>query len=87
MLRLCGSKYQQLLATPDGVKSFHTAVIDLIKLIEGVVNKGREENELYNKLDVNLVSINIIVDNQQDAVHMMIEIVGSLQSQGEYTSR
>lgn len=41
MLRLCGSKYQQLLATPEGVKSFHTAVIDLIKLIEGVVSKGR----------------------------------------------
>lgn len=40
MLRLCGSKNQQLLTTPEGAKAFQATVIDLIKLIEGVVSKG-----------------------------------------------
>lgn len=40
MLRLSGSKNQQLLTTPEGVKAFQTTVIDLIKLTEGVVAKG-----------------------------------------------
>lgn len=40
LLRLCGSKYQQLLATPDGLKSFHSAIFNLLTLINGVVAKG-----------------------------------------------
>lgn len=40
LLRLCGSKYQQLLATPDGIKSFQCAVINLLTLIDNVVTKG-----------------------------------------------
>lgn len=65
MLRLSGSKNQQLLSTPEGVKGFHSAVIDLLRLFEGIATK----------------------DNHNDIVHMMIEIVGSLQSQGEFTSK
>lgn len=41
LLRLCGSKYQQLLTTPDGLKSFHTAIFNLLALINGVVAKGK----------------------------------------------
>lgn len=41
LLRLCGSKYQQLLTTPDGLKSFHTAIFNLLALINGVVTKGK----------------------------------------------
>lgn len=40
LLRLCGSKYQPLLTTPDGLKSFHSAICNLLSLINGVVNKG-----------------------------------------------
>lgn len=65
MLRLCGSKNQQLLATPDGIKAFHTAVLDLLGLILGVATK----------------------DKHGEIVHLMIEVVGSLQSQGEFTSK
>lgn len=41
LLRLCGSKYQQLLSTPDGLKSFHSAIFNLLTLISGVINKGK----------------------------------------------
>lgn len=41
LLRLCGSKYQQLLTTPDGLKSFHSAISNLLTLINGVVTKGK----------------------------------------------
>lgn len=41
LLRLCGSKYQQLLTTPDGSKSFHSAIFNLLALINGVVKKGK----------------------------------------------
>lgn len=87
MLRLCGSKSQQLLTTPEGVKAFHTTVIDLIKLIEGVVSRGK------CPLIQSFPSQSIwkfhfyFIENQHDSIHMMIEIVGSLQSQGEFTSR
>lgn len=40
MLRLCGSKYQQLLTTPDGSKSFHSAIVNLLTLVNGAVTKG-----------------------------------------------
>lgn len=40
LLRLCGSKYQQLLTTPDGLKSFHSAIFNLLSLINGAVTKG-----------------------------------------------
>lgn len=36
MLRLCGSKYQQLLSTKEGLSSYHLAVTDLLNLIENV---------------------------------------------------
>lgn len=36
MLRLCGSKYQQLLSTKEGLSSYHAAVNDLLNLIENV---------------------------------------------------
>lgn len=36
MLRLCGSKYQQLLSTKEGLSSYHSSVNDLLNLIENV---------------------------------------------------
>lgn len=36
MLRLCGSKYQQLLSTKEGLSSYQSAVNDLLSLIENV---------------------------------------------------
>lgn len=36
MLRLCGSKYQQLLSTKEGLSSYHSAVNDLLNLVESV---------------------------------------------------
>lgn len=47
MLRLCGSKYQQLLTTEDGFKSFHKAIYNLLALINGVVTKGTLETQIY----------------------------------------
>lgn len=41
LLRLCGSKYQQLLTTSDGSKSFHLAIFNLLRLIDEVVKKGK----------------------------------------------
>lgn len=40
MLRLCGSKYQQLLTTKEGLSSYHSAVNDLLNLIENI-SKGK----------------------------------------------
>ncbi len=41
MLRLCGSKYQQLLTTKEGLSSYHSAVNDLLNLIELIVCQGK----------------------------------------------
>lgn len=41
MLRLCGSKYQQLMATADGQISFNAAVHNLMTLINNNVTKGK----------------------------------------------
>lgn len=70
LLRLCGSKYQQLLSTKDGLKSFHAAVIHLTTMIENITSGGADQQY-----------------NETEAVNLMIEVVGSLQSQGEFTSR
>lgn len=40
MLRLCGSKYQQLMATADGQMSFNAAIHNLMKLIDSNATKG-----------------------------------------------
>lgn len=40
MLRLCGSKYLQLMATGDGQISFNAAVNNLLTLINNNVTKG-----------------------------------------------
>lgn len=41
MLRLCGSKYQQLMSTADGQISFNAAVNNLMTLINNNVTKGK----------------------------------------------
>lgn len=43
LLRACGTKYQQLLTTSDGLKSFRKSVGELLNLIELIENK-REDN-------------------------------------------
>lgn len=70
MLRLCGSKYQQLLSHKDGLKSFHSAVVHLLTIIDNVTaaNSDRKYAET-------------------EAINLMMEVVGSFQSQGEFTSR
>lgn len=49
MLRLCGSKYQQLLTTKEGLSAYHLAVNDLLNLIENIC-KGKARNG-YARLD------------------------------------
>lgn len=44
LLRLCGSKYQQLLTTADGSKSFHAAISNLLTLIGSIVNREKEKD-------------------------------------------
>lgn len=39
MLRICGSRHHQLLSTAEGLSSFHSAVVDLIDMIEAIVGK------------------------------------------------
>lgn len=53
------------MTTADGLKSFHSAISNLLALINGVVTK----------------------DNEIDGINMMIEVIGSIQLQGEFTSR
>lgn len=59
LLRLCGSKYQQLLTTPDGLKSFHTAIFNLLALINGVVTKGTVLSVYHIFEYVPFISINL----------------------------
>lgn len=91
LLRLCGSKYQQLLTTPDGLKSFHTAIFNLLALINGVVTKGKpivfESIKVWTKLTCVWIYEKNQIENELDGISMMNEIVGSIQLQGEFTSR
>lgn len=88
MLRFCGSKYQQLLSTPEGAKSFHSAVIDLIGLIEGVINKSKRTIVFFLIFILsNTTAISVSSGNQVEGINMMIEVVVPLQAQGEFTSR
>lgn len=41
LLRLCGSKYQQLLTTADGSKSFNSAIFNLLTLISSIASQGK----------------------------------------------
>lgn len=41
LLRLCCSKYQQLLLSKDGVKSFQSAVRHLLNMIEVTLKNGK----------------------------------------------
>lgn len=68
LLRLCGTKYQQLLATTDGLSAFRAAVRRLLDLIDSLT---RAEVAL----------------GQPETVDLMIEVVGSLQLPGEFTSK
>lgn len=54
MLRLCGSKYQQLMATGDGQISFNAAVSNLMTLINNNVTKGElcGINVAYNSTEI-----------------------------------
>lgn len=72
LLRLCGSKYQQLLATSDGLGAFRAAVGRLLDLIDGLASVAGAE----------AASI-----GQRETVDLMIEMVGSLQLPGEFTSK
>lgn len=67
LLRLCGSKYQQLLSTKDGQRMYHASVIRLLEIVDSVTSAG--------------------VCSDSDTGDLMIEIVGSLQLPGEYTSK
>lgn len=67
LLRLCGSKYQQLLSTKDGQRTFHATVLRLLDVVNSITSTG--------------------VCNESDTGDLVIEIVGSLQLPGEFTSR
>lgn len=67
LLRLCGSKYQQLLSTKDGQAAYYSAVIRLLETVDSVTSAG--------------------VCNDSNTSDFMIEIVGSLQLPGEFTSK
>lgn len=55
LLRLCGSKYQQLLTTADGSKSFHLAIFNLLRLIDGVAKKGEHSiDDRKKKILINI---------------------------------
>lgn len=67
LLRLCGSKYQQLLSTKDGQRMYHATVLRLLDVVNSITSSG--------------------VCNESDTGDLVIEIVGSLQLPGEFTSK
>lgn len=76
LLRLCGSKHQQLLSHKDGLKSFYAAVSQLLALIESTTTYygggGVDDDGEYRS---------------NETVNLMIEVIGTFQVQGEFTSR
>lgn len=40
LLRLCGSKYQQLLSTKDGQRTYHAAVLRLMDVVHAITSAG-----------------------------------------------
>lgn len=71
LLRLCGSKHQQLISHKDGSKSFYAAVTQLLYLIESATCSGDDDAE-YRSIE---------------SINLMIEVIGTFQVQGEFTAR
>lgn len=80
LLRLCGSKYQQLLVSAEGAVAFRVAVQHLLGLIENLA-VGRI---VGNGVEDVMVGRGI---GERDTNDLMIEVVGSLQQPGEFTSK
>lgn len=76
LLRLCGAKNQQLLSTPDGLLAFRAAIVRLLDLIDGFLPTSGDTS-----------AADATRCNDQDTIDLMIEIVGSLQLPGEFTSK
>lgn len=89
LLRSCGSKYQQLLNSRDGVKSFHGVIIDLLTNIQTLLEKGT--TILIHPKDFFLNKLYVIVEDhahrETESRNIMIEFIGSLQTQSEFTSK
>lgn len=82
LLRLCGSKNQQLLTTADGVTAFRAAVMRLLNAIDELAGGGQlEQSERAEAVERGMP----ITD--REIVDLMIEVVGSLQLPGEFTSK
>lgn len=80
------SKHQQLLSTPDGEKAFVAAVKDLMDLISNLVAAGNARL-LDFSVQYAIFYINIFTDNEADGIHLLSEIICSLQTHGELVSK
>lgn len=78
LLRLCGSKNQQLLVSAEGATAFRVAVQQLLDLIDNLAagRVGSGEDALLGR-----------GIGQRDTNDLMAEVVGSLQQPGEFTSK
>lgn len=73
------------MATADGQISFNAAVHNLMTLINNNVTKGKtlssHSRPIFNQ------SWFSFTETEMDGISMMTELVGSMQTQGESTSR
>lgn len=84
LLRLCGSKNQQLLTTADGVAAFRAAVMRLLNAIDELAGGGSAKAEPSEQAEAVERCMPI---TDREIVDLMIEVVGSLQLPGEFTSK
>ncbi|XP_055848760.1 ectopic P granules protein 5 homolog isoform X2 [Episyrphus balteatus] len=71
LLRMCAAKYNKLIATKDGFKAFSTALQELMDIMERTVSTVCTTKE----------------ERDQEALNLMIEIIVSMQTQSQETSK
>ena len=71
LLRLCASKNPRLIETKEGLEAMKSSIHHLLETIENLAVKSDEPRDVQEK----------------EVQNLMIEICGSIQSQGEMTSR
>lgn len=78
LLRTCATKHQKLLDTKDGLIAYQNAIIELIEDIEQIGNSIASINEsiISDRRDI-----------EKEILNMISEIICSLTSQSEFTSK
>lgn len=81
LLRLCGTKNQQLLSAAEGVQAFRAAVRRLLDAIDALAGGGGDAHATPTAF---VASSSI---PEAETIELMDEVVGSMQLPGEFTSK